>query len=371
MRRSIYALALGFTVSQAAAQDVSRLSDAELERQYQALLKERQKRNVKAEPSRAASSARAGFGYNGDQYGNPHVTLEDLRKANYSKMQNLYIRSDPLDAFAYPFPLAKLDGKGASLSYTANEIAKTQTFTTSAFLSYVLMRTDLAPDTSFAIAPFLHANGNAANPQNPRTERNAIQFGIDSQLKLPGAGLFDFQLLGLRPYYQTDFRGDGRIYGVSALYEPYNVNEKFNLGGRIQNNKPALLAWYWRLMPEFNAIYVEEAGRTNFATDKTYAFAGGTVQFRSVFLENMESVPPLIRDRFYFNASYSQFWNVADNGRPIHDAQLEVGYVLGKVANAPPGASLITSLSLVYNNGINRLTYDKREQYKVQLNVQY
>ncbi len=200
MRTPVLALALSFAVFQAAAQDVSRLSDTELERQYQTLLKERQKRKIQARPSPSSGGAPAGFGYQGNQFGNPNVTVEDLKKANYDKMQNLYIRSDPLDAFSYPFPLAKLDGKGASLSYTANEIAKTQTFTTSAFLSYVLMRSDLAPDMSFAIAPFLYASGTAANPQNVRSERNALQFGIDSQLKLPGGSLFDVQLLGgMRP----------------------------------------------------------------------------------------------------------------------------------------------------------------------------
>jgi hypothetical protein len=189
------------------------------------------------------------------------------------------------------------------------------------------------------------------------------------QFRFGGAGLFDFQVLGVRPYYQTDLRSDANIQGVSVLYEPYKAIP-FHLGARaVVPGEPNLFAFYWRVMPEFNFFHVDNPGRTSYLPNRDYAYLGGTIQLRSVLFENMG--PSWLNSRFYLNGSFTQFWDLAAKGKEVHDIEAEAGYIIAKDVPIEGLGRLTTSVSLLYNKGVSRLTNDERDLYRVQLNVRY
>jgi hypothetical protein len=206
---------------------------------------------------------------------------------------------------------------------------------------------------------------------------------LDAQFEFAGGGLFSLQNFGLRPYVQTDLRGEGSIYGVNAAWEPYQT--AINLGGRYDVGAPKLLGFLWRFVAEANIFRVDDPGLSAFNSNREYAFLGGTLQARAVLFENLSSVPSFLCGRIYVNGSLSQFWDVAAQGKSFRDLELETGYILSPevtdsnrfctAAGATPSASNTsrakTSLSAIYNNGTNRFTMEKREQYKVQLSFQY
>lgn len=291
--------------------------------------------------------------------------------ANAKYMQDLYVRSDALDSFAYLYPLAPLDGKGASLSFSDNIMTNTQSLNLKGYVSAVLTRQYTRPEDSpfgffgFASAVFASADGTLTNPFRS-SERNAAQFGLDNQFAFQG-NLIPVQNLGFRPYFQTDLRGEGRIYGFSALYEPINVS--WNLGSRIP--QPQLVGLLWRILPEVNVFQVDDPGRSNFGLGRRYSFLGGTIQARAVLFEQYEGVPAFLRDRLYVNGSVTQFWDASNRGRPFHDAELEAGYIFAKGPATDGIPAPKGSISVVYNNGVSRMTFVEREQYKVQLALQY
>lgn len=284
--------------------------------------------------------------------------------------QYLFIRSDPLDGLVLPLPQPFLmDGKGASATFSSNQLTNQQSL---AINSYVAVRGDRidSGNTSFGYATFVYANGSLANPQKPTSERNALQAGLDFQLAQSSDDLQFTILAGVRPYYQTDFRGYAQIAGLSAVAEPY-VSESLHLGGRPSRviEGPQYVAWYWRLLPEFNYFHVDDPGRTSFRRDTDYTFLGGTVQLRTLLFDGIG--PSWLSSRFYANGSVTQFWDLSNSSRGLHDAQAEFGYIIAKGFPIETGIPLTATISAVYNNGVNRLTFVKRDEYKIQLNLQY
>lgn len=284
--------------------------------------------------------------------------------------QKLFIRSDPLDGLALPFDYPYLiDGKGASISFSGNQITNTQTLNANAFLA---LRGDPIKDGNLLLGygVFTYVNGTLNNPPRLATERNAFQAGIDLQAAYSGGDYSSLLVAGLRPYFQTDFRGYAQIGGFSLTFEPYRMNE-LNLGGRATTlvTGPQYVSWYWRILPELNYFHVSDQGQTAFRPNRDYALLGGTVQLRTLLFDGIG--PAWLNGRFYFNGSLTQFWNVAARGKEFHDSQIEFGYIISKGQPIDPSIPLVTSISAVYNNGINRLTFAKRDEYKVQLNIQY
>jgi hypothetical protein len=309
----------------------------------------------------------------------------DLEKKHAG--QSFYVRRDPIDAFYYLYPAVPLDGKGASISFTDDILNSSRSLTVQGYTSWVMFRQFFYPDvtpggpialTGVAAAPFVYANGTRSEPMKP-TEKSALQFGFDAQAEFAAGGLFSLQNVGVKPYYQTDFRGLASITGVSALWEPYKEN--WNLGGRYDVAAPKLLGILWRVIGEANFVHVETPGLSNFTAKNDYAFVGGTLQLRTILFENMSSVGPLLCGNIYATSSINYFGNAA-GGKPIHDFQAEVGYTLSSQATpsnrlcreAPVDASTIpgkTSISLAYSNGTDKSTLEKREKYLLQLNYQY
>ena len=284
--------------------------------------------------------------------------------------QNLFIRSDPLDGLALPFDYPYLmDGKGASISFSGNQITNTQTLNANAFLA--LRGNPIKNgDLLLGYGAFTYVNGTLNNPPRLATERNALQAGVDLQAAYSGGDYSSLLVGGLRPYFQTDFRGYAQIGGFSLTFEPYRMNE-LNLGGRAAAlvTGPQYVSWYWRILPELNYFHVGDQGQTSFRPNRDYAFLGGTVQLRTLLFDGIG--PGWLSSRFYFNGSVTQFWNIAARGKEFHDSQIEFGYLISKGQPIDPNIPLVASISAVYNNGTNRLTFVKRDEYKVQLNLQY
>ena len=316
-------------------------------------------------------------------------TPSDLAQKHANLAQSWYVRSDPIDAFYYLYPAAPLDGKGASFSYTEDIENKSRAASVQSFTSYVLARQyfggsgveasqGLPQLSAAAYAPYLLMNGTLTEPRK-NSERSALQFGVDTQYELWGGGLFSLQNVGFRPYFQSDFRGIGRMEGAQFLWEPYK--EQVNLGARYDVRRPKLVGFLWRVIGEADVLHVDRAGLSDYITGRTYSWLGATLQTRMVFFENYALVPDWICGRFYANGSYQYFWD-ASSRMSVSDIQAEFGYHLSNkptpstvgCRSSAPGASEPlgkTSVSIVYNKGTDRDTLEKREKYKLQLNYQY
>lgn len=216
---------------------------------------------------------------------------------------------EAIDAAYYLYPFgAPLDTKGASVTYARDELAKSTSMAVQGFASYVLWRPDLPNPpidgdpslpkvrsslglSGYAAAPSVYANGTLGEPFKA-SERSAQQAGIDNQFELAGGGLFPLQTLRFTPYGQTDFRGKAGIGGFSGTYEPYlpiahwGVNPNFG---------PQWIGFYFRMVAEANVFRVANAGLTNYASNTTYSFLGGTAELNATLFQNMPefgSYPP-------------------------------------------------------------------------------
>jgi ribosomal protein L29 len=359
-------------------------TDEQLKAEVAALQAELKRRRAKSKvssakpnnPAAAQVSAPADF------------TPAELEKKHADLAQQFYLRSDPLDAFYYLYPAAPLDGKGASISYTDDIANKSQVVNTQAFASWVVARQYFggsnveAPQglpelSAAAYAPYIMTNGKLTEPRNA-SERSALQLGLDSQYEFWGGGLFSLQNAGVRPYFQSDFRGIGRIEGAEFLWEPYKEN--INLGARYDVMAPKLVGFLWRVIGQGDVSHVDKAGLSDYVSGRTYSWLGGTVQTRMIFFENYNLVPDLLCGRIYANGSYKYFWD-ANSRQSVNDIEAELGYNLSDkptpstigCRGSTSGTTSLgkTSISIVYNKGTDRDTLEKREQYKLQLNYQY
>jgi hypothetical protein len=114
--------------------------------------------------------------------------------ADYAQQnaQRFFIRQSSLDAFYYLYPSSTNQASGASISYTNDEIAKTQAISVQGYTAYVVAR-DLAifvPESytgpylsKWAIAPFLSASGSLNEPVSPK-EKSALQLGGEVQFEI-------------------------------------------------------------------------------------------------------------------------------------------------------------------------------------------
>lgn len=311
------------------------------------------------------------------------ATLEKI----HAPQQNAFLRRDRLEAFYYLYPvlLDKPDAKGASISWTKDYLASTNSIAVQGFGSYVLTRQEIGdfiatPNSSgkveaplqlseYAVAPFVFANGTTTQPRK-KSERNALQMGFDTQMELVGGGFFSVQNLDISPYFQTDYRGLASIVGLTTLWEPYKLD--WRLGGSYKN-EPQLLAWYWRAIAEADFLYVNTPGLTNFARNTDYARFGGTLQANGVLFANMSTVPQQLCGRISLFGSVAFFEN-ATKGTPLHNWHGEIDYNLngapafatvgcegGKSPESGPQTK--TTLALTFDEGTDQKTLEKRRKY--------
>ena len=307
----------------------------------------------------------------------PHPAAVAADPAPPCENQSLFLRRDRTDIFSFLSPCGPSDEPGATISYTNNQLANTQSGSVQGLLGYVIARND----AQYAFGPSVYVNGSWAEPFKPATERSVIRTAFDTQFLAPTGDVTNY--IDIAPYVQTDFRGIGRMVGIDALWEPYDI--ALLLGGRDDEQARRLVGFYWRLQPEADILHVETAGLTNFVSDTNYEFLGGTTQARMVLFQNMPEVGEFLCGRVYVDGT-AQYFDNAATGRGISNYTAEVGYFLGSgvapywrfcvppvdgKAPLPSASATASSISFVYSNGTDKTTLQNQQQYKVQFSFRF
>jgi hypothetical protein len=119
-----------------------------------------------------------------------------------------------------------------------------------------------------------------------------------------------------------------------------------------------------------------------YADNSNYAFLGGTVSAHAVLFENMPEVGTALCGRIHLDASYAYFWE-ADAGKAYDDFEASVSYDLG--ADSPhsfackekpnptvaPTRTGVPSISLTYNTGTDKDTFEERSEYALALRYKF
>ncbi|MBN9551397.1 MAG: hypothetical protein J0H31_21650, partial [Alphaproteobacteria bacterium] len=308
-----------------------------------------------------------------------------------------YLRKDRFEAPRILFSGTMPDATGASFSWSNDYLAKTKSLTVQAYLTGAPPGLQFATDgsadqspiylASYAFAPYIYLNGKLAYPFKS-SERSAAQFGINGEFQFLSGGstvpLFTEATLSLSPYFQTDFRGRGRLYGADGLLELYSPT--LHLGSAVNDGRPHVFGFsYWRLIAEANPLHVEDAGQSNFVAGKDYTYVGATIQARTVLFANMTSVPHALCGRISLLGSYQYFWDLS-NQTEIHNLHAEADYDLsgkstparlcdslasGGDITSSGGQSLGASLAFTYDDGIDKATLEKSRKFGANLTIQY
>ena len=314
--------------------------------------------------------------------------------------QDLFIRRDRLDTFQFrnstvPIAgaeIARTDAKGASLSFTRDNVASSQALTVNGRVSYVLFRNDPgcpaagAPagdkqqppadpysnipnlntpsPFSMTVASWVDAQGTANDPKK-KGEQSSLQGGADFQLSFVGGKLFDLQYFVVSPYAQTDLRGFARAKGVRGAWEPFNRDA--HLGGRIGVPNP-YFDWFWQFQGEVDWRHVDDAGVTGLTVGNLF-WIGSTTRLQINLFPDRSKIYPLDKtipsdlvNRFYLTGTY-QYYTERYMRQTIHNGIVEVGYHL-----TPDGKS---SISLQYSKGTDKDTLAYADKYVVGLNYKY
>jgi hypothetical protein len=321
----------------------------------------------------------------------PEAVDPKTQERNNYQTQPFFLRKEAIDAAYYLYPFGSpIDAKGASVTYTRDDLGKSTSLAVQGFASYVLWRPDLPNPqingdpslphaqsslalSGYAAAPFLYANGTLGDPFKP-SERSALQAGIDNQFELSGGGPFTIQTLRFTPYGQTDFRGKAGIGGFSGTYEPYLPKAHWGLNPDFG---PQWIGVYFRTVAEANVFHVANAGLTNYASNTTYSFLGGTAELNATLFQNMPEMGALC-GRIHLNAQYQYYWNASNNTdiKNFHSqASVDLG---GKPSRfcVPDGVPVVTdpekiSVAVTYDDGTDKTTLLKSKKYQVQLTLQY
>jgi hypothetical protein len=289
------------------------------------------------------------------------ITGKPLDRVADPCAQRWFVRADPLDNFFYDVNAGYGNAKGASVSYTNDEIAKTQAVTIDGIVSYVLTNTaciddpvPLAPYISgFALAPWVSANGTLNEPFKP-TEKSALKAGFDVQIEAAYTGMFDRQYFSASPYYQTDFRDQARVEGLTLAWEP--VQHLILLGqGRPLND---FIGGFWQLRAEADITQVDSVGLTKLALGR-HDWVGATARANVFFFPIGVDHPwaPWLLNRISFVGT-AQFFRDTDIGRNVRYYTAALQYQL----------SSNTSISFEYDTGTSKDTLVSATQYLVKLN---
>lgn len=291
---------------------------------------------------------------------------------DYSK--KLFVRADPLDNFYYDLdPQASsssADAKGATASYTNDQLAKTQSATVNGRASYLLFGAHCQDNPrepfvlGYAIAPFVSANGTWADPAKKGTN-SSLRAGTDIGIAISTTEwLIQDHFWYLSPFYQTDFSGLARIQGATLAYEP--VALRFGLGATGAGSP--YYSFFWQFRGEADWMNVTEPGLTNL-------IKGDTVHYGAILRAHLGLFP--IRDeahlwpdwlvgRFAIIGTAQYFRDSRTNADlPYYSVALQ--YKLGSCKAPDPSAPKTSdvaqcvipgtsSVSLEYENGTNKDT---------------
>jgi hypothetical protein len=264
------------------------------------------------------------------------------------------------------------DSPGASVSATQDYLKSTESYSGQAYASvtsvWTIDNADNAGTRAVAVGlgPWVYGTGTLQQPINKqRPALSAVQVGIQGQAEVAFADdvLPDtFLSLGAAPYYQTDWAGNGEIYGFRAQIRP--TNQEWNLDSRKDDGKPQFATHVISLVGEADFVHVMDAGFTNYQSDTDYAWLGGSAQLRMTFLHNMEELPSWLSDRFYAIGSAQIFRDIY-SGAMTRQYQAEFGYKLqGDSQNSQTAQ---TTIAVTYTHGEDHSLIQKVDQAKLSL----
>jgi hypothetical protein len=301
------------------------------------------------------------------------IALEDLAEEPKTDPdachpnQSVYVRQDRLDTYLYGItPRSK--AKGASVSYTDDSAAAERTLAVKGMVAIVPWRdpcirrpaghaTDAAFLSAYAIAPWVAADGKINDPIKTN-EKSDLKIGLDTQFAISGGTLFNYQAIIFSPYYQTDFRGEARVAGITGIWQPYQY--AIRLGG-----SPTLfsefLDWYWQFQGEVDIKHVDNVGFTDLQLGH-YAWIGGTARLHLFLFPTSDLVPEFLRNRLHATGTFQAYWDAYGSGEIWK-------YSVGLAYNITPDGS--TSVSIEYERGTNKDTLELVKQYMVKLNYKY
>jgi hypothetical protein len=160
------------------------------------------------------------------------------------------------------------------------------------------------------------------------------------------------------PYYQTDFRGEAQAYSFSASWQPYNLD--WRLGGNyFRFSRP--FEFFYQVKLEADGLRVNNPGLTSLTADTDYLWIGGTATLRAS-LFNWDRLT-WVTSYTYFDDTNSSRNSSKNSSQNIHLFTTNLAYNFTETGK--------TSISLEYQNGTNRDTLERLNQYLVTLNVKY
>ena len=251
------------------------------------------------------------------------------------------LRQDQYDEVSYILgPNPGQVPQGASLSFTKDQIAKTQSAQIKGLLGVSVLNgftasagsCDSQPDyqsrshngalAGYGFGGFLLADGNYSEPTT-KTEKSALRAGLSADLLFCNSPVFPYQDFQFLPYVQTDFRGKAGMAGFDAIWEPTDINNL--LGGRSEiPAAKAFAGYYVRLYGESNVFDVQNAGLTNFTSRTVYAFLGGTAEVRAVLFENNPDVPDFLCGRVSLIGTARYMWDaIAQKPAYLYGAEID------------------------------------------------
>ncbi len=347
-------------------------------------------RNFDAPPRDARAQARA--------IGSPPnsaVTPPPALGASYIGHPFFILRQDQYDQATYITQLQ--EGQilqGASVSYTKDHLANTQSATVKGLLgvsaynglirapcdneaNYWARQHDRAFLNGYGIGAFVQGNGTYNQPTNAN-EKSALRMGLDADFLFCNTPFVPLQEFQLMPYFQTDFRGRANIAGFDSLWELTDTS--IHLGGRTDVPKSKLIGFYYRVVGEANLFDVKNAGLTNYLPNTTHAFLGGRTELRAVLFENNPDVWAPLCGRISLVGTAQYLWDAVSQ-KPVYLYGGEVGYNLtlgpsssncqGSGSDSPPPPGPTGSISFSYNQGTDPMTSVKQNVYKGSLKLSY
>ena len=287
-----------------------------------------------------------------------------------ARQQGFYLRRNKLDISIYNASIDASAAEGAAISYTGDRENDTDTAEVHAVAAWVFARNPCSPVGEPPIGrPYVSGYAFAASVLGDGTltadrtdEKSALKPGLDAQIEIANWPLFPLQALTATPYYQTDFRGEAQAYGFSASWQPYNLD--WRLGGNYSRfSRP--FDFFYQVKLEADGLRVNNPGLTSLAADTDYVWLGGTATLRASLFNGLLGWDRLtwITSYTYFddtNAGRNSSNNASEN---IHLFTTNLAYNFTETGK--------TSISVEYQNGTNRDTLEKLNQYLVTLNVKY
>lgn len=289
--------------------------------------------------------------------------------------QKLFIRADPIDNFWYGVSPGAGDAKGASISYTNDHLAGTQTATVNGLVSYLLKKYCSNSD-DVALAIWTSANGSWNEPLKKGGTDSTLRVGPDLQYRhYFGNYLLTDLYFDFRPYSQTDFRWQERAEGANLAIEPVVPSLWLGQGAPFSDYFSA----FWALRAEADFVEVSDRGTTNLVAGR-YDWFGGTLRaYMNLFVTQSgeHHWQPWLADRFSIVGSAQYFWD-SRSSTEIRKYTAALQYKLGVCkkdntdkTNPDCVISGSSSISFEYDWGTDKDTLVNVNQYLVKLNYSY